>query len=267
MRRMRGRLRVKASISKSRASTTRAAITAAIEGGSLELRVGDLISGVNAIVAGVPILLLAGSGLYLASAPINILAVAKDSSIRKPRDLTGKSIGVPTLVGITTAALRAWLPQNGVDMATVKVVEIPQSAVVPALQRGTLDCALLAEPFVTPSRGEIRDIGHPFDIIGKQFLLSVWYARRDWIEADRDRAKRAVAAIYDTARWANAHHADTFAILVREGQLDAEKLHGLTRTTYATSLTPAMVQPVLDIATQYKIFNRPVEADTLIARI
>ena len=244
------------------------AVVAALGGGALDLGIGDLISGVNAINAGVPNLLVAGSGLYLSSeGGSTILAVAKDSPIRSPRDLAGKSIGVPTLVGMTTASLRAWLPQNGVDLATVKIVEIPQPASVPALVRGTIDCGLLSEPFITTNRGEVREIGRPLDIVGKEFCQSVWYASRSWVEADRARARRAVNAIYETARWANAHRAETFAILVRDAHYDAEKLTGMSRITYATTLTPALVQPVLTIAAQYKIFDHLIDANNLITKL
>ena len=41
-----------------------ATAAAAIGAGSLEMSVGDLISGVSAIVAGVPVVILAGGGLY-----------------------------------------------------------------------------------------------------------------------------------------------------------------------------------------------------------
>jgi NitT/TauT family transport system substrate-binding protein len=244
-----------------------AAVVAAIAGGSLELGIGDLVSGVNAINAGVPILLVAGSGLYQSSEPFTILTVAANSPLRVPRDLNGKSIGDPTLVGLTTACLRAWLPQNGVDLSGVKIVEVPQPAAVPALERGTVDCVLLGEPFLAPNRSKIRDIGHPFDVIGKTFCISVWYASKSWVEADPARARRAVAAIYDTARWANTHRPETAAILVRDAHFDAAGLQGMIRTTFATSLTPAQVQPVLDIALQAKIFANPVDANAIIAKL
>lgn len=243
------------------------AIAAAIGGGSLELGIGDLISGINAINAGVPNLLLAGSGMYISNEAGIILAVPTNSPVRVPRDLNGKSIGVPTLVGLTTASLRAWLPQNGVDVSTVKIVEIPTASTVPALQRGTLDCALVGEPFITPYRSELRDIGRPMDAIAKEFCLSVWYASKSWIEADRERARRVVTAIYDTARWANTHRAETFAVLVRDAHFDPDKLKGMIRTTFATSLTPAQVQPVLNVAYQYKIFDRQLDANNLIAKL
>jgi ABC-type nitrate/sulfonate/bicarbonate transport system substrate-binding protein len=244
------------------------AVAAALGGGSLDLGTGDLISGVNAIIKGVPNLLVAGLGLYRSEDAGIILAVDKNGPIRQPRDLTGKTIGIPTLVGLTTASLKNWLPQNGVDVATVKLVEISQAATVPGLQRGTIDCGLLGEPFLTPNKELIRDVGHPLDAVAKEFVQSVWYAAKAWVDADRERARRAIAAIYETARWCNAHQAETFQILVNEAHLDGEKLKGMVRTPFATGpLTVAMVQPVLTAGYNGKIFDRLIDANTLIAKI
>jgi NitT/TauT family transport system substrate-binding protein len=244
------------------------AIAAAIGGGALEIGIGDLISGINAIVRGVPVLLLAGSGMYISSENSIVLAAAKDGPIRQPRDLTGKSIGVPTLVGLTTACVRAWLPANGVPLESVKIVEISTSAAVPAVLRGQIDCALIGEPFITPYKNDIRDIGHPLDVAAKEFTISVWYGSKAWIEADPARARRALNAIYETGRWCNSHHDETFAILVRDAHFDGDKLKGMLRTTFATGpLTPAQVQPVLNVGYQVKIFDRQLDANTLIAKI
>lgn len=250
------------------------AVAAAIGGGSLEMGCGDLISGVNAILAGVPIVLVAGGGLYRQpmDAPATILAVAANSSITSPKDLIGKSIGVPTLVGLTTVCLRSWLPAHGVPLASVKLVEIPPPTAAPALERGTLDAALLSEPFVTIDKATIRSVGHPFDAaadhaVNKQFCVSVWYASKTWIDQDRARAVNAVAAINETAQWANTHHAETLAILLKNGKLDGDKVAGMLRVAFATSLTPDIIQPVFDIANQEKIFSRPVDAKSMITRV
>jgi NitT/TauT family transport system substrate-binding protein len=147
------------------------AVAAAIGGGSLELGTGDLISGVNAINAGVPVVLVAGGGLYneRGDQGSTILAVTNDSPIKTAKDLVGKSIGVPTLAGLSTACLRAWLPAHGVPLDSVKLVEIPQSASPAALQRGTLDAGLLSEPFVTFAKSSTRAIGSPFDAAADAF--------------------------------------------------------------------------------------------------
>ena len=198
-----------------------------------------------------------------------ILAVTTDSPIRTPQDLSGKSIGVPTLVGLTTACLRAWLPEHEIDVSTVKLVEIPQSSTVPALQRGTIDVGLLGEPFVTFGKGQVRSIGSPYDAAAdlspsKTFCVSVWYHPSHG--GKRTPPARALGAIYDTARWANTHRDDTFGILVRDGKLDPDKARGMLRTTYATSLTPALIQPIITIATQNKMFSKPVDAAAIVTR-
>lgn len=243
------------------------AVAAAIGGGSLEMGVGDCVSGVNAIVKGVPILMIAGSGMQIANDAGTILAAAGDSQIHGPKDMTGKTIAVPTLVGLSTSSLRKWLPQNGVAVDSVKIIEMPQSAMVAALQRGTIDVALLSEPFTTLAKSETRDVGHPLDAVAREFCVSVWYANKAWIEADRERAHKVVGLIYDTARWANAHRAETFAMLVRDGKLDGDKLKNMSRVTFATTLTPALVQPVLDTAAAAKTLDRQVDASSLIAKL
>lgn len=249
------------------------AVAAAIGGGSLDMGTGDLISGVNAINAGVPIVMVAGGGLYneRIDSGSTIVAVAVDSPIRVAKDLIGKTIGVPTLVGLTTACLRAWLPAHGVPDSSVRLVEITPSTALGALQRGAIDASLVSEPFVTFGRGMVRSVGSPFDAAAdrtptKTFLVSVWYANKSWFAADPARSRRVVQAIYDTARWCNAHRDATFDILVRDGKLDADKARGMQRTTYATSLTPELIQPVLDIGTENKIFSKPVDAATLITK-
>jgi NitT/TauT family transport system substrate-binding protein len=243
------------------------AVAAAIGGGSLEMGVGDLISGVRAVEAGVPIVIIAGSALQVSSENSSFLAVPKDSPIRGPKDMIGKTIAVPTLVGLATSSLRAWLPMNGVPLESVKIVEFPQSGQVAAMQKGSIDVGLLSEPFITMSRADIRNVGDPLDAIAKEFLVSVWYASKSWIENDRDRARKIVAAIYDTARWANTHRPETFAILVRDAKLDADKVKGMGRVTFATSLTPALMQPVLNTGTAMKIFDHPLDANALITRL
>jgi NitT/TauT family transport system substrate-binding protein len=247
------------------------AVAAAIGGGSLEMGMGDLISGVNAINAGVPIVLIAAGGLYRTPVdrPENILAVADTSPVREPKDLAGKVIGVPTLVGVTTACLRAWLPAHGVPESQVKLVEVPPPTVPAALMRGTIDAGLISEPFVTEFKTQLRPAGYPFDAAAelakkKQICISVWYASKSWMEEDRTRARNVVNAIYETARWANAHQDQTFDLLVQFGKLDAAKIQGMRRVAFATSLDPDLIQPVLTIAENLKMYTKPVTAASLI---
>lgn len=244
------------------------AVVTAIATNSVDIGVADMVSSAQAFNRGVPIQLLAPCALYLsAEPPQNFLCVALDSPVREPRDLVGKTIGVPQLAGGTFVSLHAWLSSVNIDPASVKLVEIPNTIAGQAIARGTVDSGVISEPFYTPSKALLRVIGRPFDAIGKAFVNSAWFTTPGWVEADRERAKRVVGAIYETARWANAHRADTLAILARDGKMDLDKIRGIARVTYATSLIVPQVQVYLTAAAKYKAIDKPVDATQFVVQL
>jgi ABC-type nitrate/sulfonate/bicarbonate transport system substrate-binding protein len=243
------------------------AVAAALAGGAVDLGIGDFVSSTNAIQKGLPIQLIAGCGLYRSNDPNSFICVPKGSAIQRPRDLEGKSCSAPTLVGLTTASIKAWLTQNGTDPEKVRIVELTSSSAPAAVLRGTVDAGLLAEPNYTPVKDQFRDIGHPFDAISKEFLVSAWFANRNWVEADRPRAKKVIAAIYDTQRWANTHHAETLAIFAETTKIDIESLRPMSRTLYATQLIPSYVQPVLNTAEKFKLIEKNLDATSMFPKL
>lgn len=107
------------------------------------------------------VLLAAGRGL-----PVKIIApatsateteekdysavlVAKDSQIRTPRDLAGKTIAVNTLKNIGEVAIKTVLEQQGVDVRRIQFTELGFPDMLPALESGRVDAVWEIEPFVT----------------------------------------------------------------------------------------------------------------------
>jgi ABC-type nitrate/sulfonate/bicarbonate transport system substrate-binding protein len=95
----------------------------------------------------------------------------------------------------------------------------------------------------------------------------LWFSNRDWIANNREVARRLVRAIGDAARWANTHRDLTLPMLVKYAKLDPDKTGGMRRARYDTSLDPRLLQPVLDIAAAYHAIEKPVPAESVIARI
>jgi NitT/TauT family transport system substrate-binding protein len=243
------------------------AVAAAVAGGSLDVATGDIVSLSNAINHGVPITLIAGGALYSSNAPTTLLCVEAGSPIRSARDLEGKSIAVITLVGLGTASTKAWLAQNGADPTKVSFLELPTSSMQPALDRGQVAAAVIGEPGLTSVRDKVRVIGKPYDAIAKSFLISEWFTTPEWLARNGALAKRVVAAIYATARWANAHQEQTLPMLAAYLKLDAQNLHGTTRAVYASRLAASDIQPVIDVAVQYRAVERSLKAEDYIARL
>jgi NitT/TauT family transport system substrate-binding protein len=247
-----------------------AGVIAALRAGTLDIGFSNLISIAAAVQRGEPVVLLAPAGVHNSAAPVNAIVQAPSSNFRTGKDLDGKAISSPSGPGSAGAlAPAAWIDQTGGDSKTVRFVtgikpfDIPQ-----ALQEHRIDAAEMGDPDLTilEQRGEVKFLASPFDALGDHYLLAGWVASKAWVEANPETARRFVAAMRETARWANAHHAQTAAILARALKLPPAVVAAMSRTTYAESLTPAIVQPPLDAAARYGII-KPMRAEDLLKQL
>jgi NitT/TauT family transport system substrate-binding protein len=244
-----------------------AAMAAAAAGGSIDIGVGDATELANGVSRGLPFVLIAGGGLYTSSAPTTTLCIAKSSTISKASDLEGQTVAVVSLVSLMSSGVKSWLTQNGADIAKIHFVELPFPQMPVALSRGTVAAATLSEPIMSGAlASDAKVLGKAYDAIANQFYISDWFTTRDWLAKNPDVAKRFVGVIYDTARWANAHHDESAVILAKYTKLDVDRLKRMNRCIYATDLRPAMVQPVLDTAFKYKALETATNAAAMIAK-
>lgn len=73
--------------------------------------------------------------------------------------------------------------------------------------------------------------------------------------------------MYATARWANTHHEETAGLLAGYAKMDVATVLAMSRCPYGDALGPHDVQNVYNVAYKYKVFDRPVDAAAVIARI
>jgi NitT/TauT family transport system substrate-binding protein len=247
--------------------TTGGAVTNAAAGNALDVGMGDAIQLGLAVVRGIPFGFIAGGTQYTTDAPTSRLCVAKTSTLRSAKDLEGQTVGINGLRSIQEFANREWMLQNGADPEKVHFVEIPASAMVAALQRGTVAAAIVTEPVLSSSADDIRFFAKSYDAIAKAFYLNSWFANRDWIAKNPETARKLQQVIFDAHRWANTHHDETAPTLAQITKLPPERIRAMTRAVYGTTVETGYMQPVLDVAYKYKVFERRITATELIARI
>jgi NitT/TauT family transport system substrate-binding protein len=135
-----------------------------------------------------------------------------------------------------------------------------------AVQRGTVDAIFLGEPFLSAAKKNgVRVLGYAYNAIAPVFLLSSWFASNDYYRQNAALVKRFVAAVYDTARWANAHHDQSAQMLADAAKIDLATIAGSTRIRFATSLDPKQIQPMLTAMAKYDAIPQPIAAADLIA--
>jgi NitT/TauT family transport system substrate-binding protein len=248
--------------------TNGASVTQAVVSGAADIGISNVVQIGSAVQHNIPIRYFAGGGLYSTDEPTSALCVAQNAAIHDAKDFEGKTIGVSTLKDTSTIATQAWLAAHGADLAKIRFVEMPFSAMGPALARGTIDGAVISEPSLSASRtAGARIFAKSYDGIATRFLISGWFATQDYEGRNAATLKKFAQVIYATARWANTHRADSAKILVKYAQLDPLVVREMARCQYAENLDVKTIQPALDAAAKYGALDRAMQATDIIATL
>jgi ABC-type nitrate/sulfonate/bicarbonate transport system substrate-binding protein len=172
-----------------------AAQASACIGGAIDVGLGEATELANGVVHGLPLAIFAGGALYETAAPSTLLCVAANSTFRVAKDFEGQTIAVPAITALSAMAVKAWLVKNGANVARVNFIELPASATLAALERGTIAAAHYGEPYLSAAGTAVRRIAAPYDAVGKRFLISDWFSTRGWLTANPALAKRLTGAL------------------------------------------------------------------------
>lgn len=236
------------------ASNSGAAVAAAVAGGSMDIGKSSVMSLISAHRRGLPFVLILPAAIYTSDDPVVGMLVAKDSAIRTPRDLNGKTIAVPALGDLYSIANAAFIDQHGGDSKTIRYIEMPTSASPQAIIDKRIDAATMTTPLLVSAldTGKLRVLGHPFDAISKRFIQAAWFTTRDFLQKNRDTVDRFVSVMRAASTYANAHHPETARVLAKFTKEDPAMIARMPRTTFGGALDPALLQPVIEVAAKYK---------------
>jgi NitT/TauT family transport system substrate-binding protein len=243
------------------------AVTAAVIGGSIDIGKSSILPLVSAHFRKLPIATVAPGELWLQNSPISALVVSKSSGISSAKDLAGKVIAVQALRDFSEFALRDWVDAMGGDSSSLKVIEIPQSSILAALQDGRIAGANMSNPGLATvlASNSANLVGRPDDAIGKHYLLTAWFASTAYIAAHPDVIRKFADVMSQAARYTNTHHAETVPLTAPFWGIDPNVLSHMPRAEIGDRLDAADLQPVVNLAAKYGIIDKPFDAHELIA--
>lgn len=235
-------------------TTTMAAIVA----GDLQCGVANVLSLGAAHQRSVPLVMIAPGAYYDGSAPTTAMVVAPDSTAKSAKDLNGKAVAVISVGGLDQLALDAWVDKTGGDLSSVKCIEVPPSAMAEALARGSIAAAVMNDPEMSQAieAKQVKVLADGYDAIAKLFMQTAWFSTQDWLDKNKDLAKRFGDAIVAGGAWGMANQEQAAVILAKwTGSKEAKP-----RIRFASKLDPAQIQPVYDSAAKYKLLAGQVTA-------
>jgi NitT/TauT family transport system substrate-binding protein len=245
------------------------AIASGVAGGSYQIGKSSLTSLIAAHGRGIPLMLVAPAGLWDTKNPTIQMIVRSDSNIRKPADLDGKTIAVSSLSDLYAVSIKAWVDQNGGDAASLKLIEMPISAVPPAIEQGRVDASALTFPQLQEALDskKVRVIGMPYDAVAKEFLYAAWFTTSEYAQKNPQLVGAFARSVREASIYANAHHAETVPLLAKFTGMSAAEISGARRASYGTTLDPKLIQPVIDTCAKYKLVRTAFDARDIISPV
>jgi NitT/TauT family transport system substrate-binding protein len=239
------------------------AIAAAVASGTLDIGLSDLLSVIDAHARGVPFVFLAPGVANKNTADESTfgLLVRPAEPIKQAKDLNGLTFATNALDNIGELFAKAWIDANGGDSKTTKWIELPYPSLVPALTNNSVQVVGTNEPWMSIGvhRGA-RAIYFEHNAIAPEVMLSGWVTTRDWLQKNPATAAKFVAAIRDTARWANRNHELSAPILARYALIPELIVDEIHRSDFAVTFDPRLIDPVIAAAARYGLIDRPFPA-------
>jgi NitT/TauT family transport system substrate-binding protein len=242
------------------------AVASGVAGGAYQIGKISMYPLIEAHAKGIPFVILAGGGMSTPQNPLAGLMARPDSPIKTAADLQGKTVGVGSLTDMFSLTMRAWMDRHGADYTTLKMVEIPISALGEAIANGRVDAGAANEPILSGAlaTGKVHLVSHMEDAIAPRFLSTAWCAMKPWADANRAVCERFAKVVRDASVYANTHSAQTVDEIAKFTGIDADVVRRMHRTEAATSLDAASIQPVVDQIAHFKEIPVRFDAKELI---
>jgi NitT/TauT family transport system substrate-binding protein len=230
------------------------AVTVALTGNAIDVGCSEVVSLILAYKRGIPITIIAPSGLQTPSAPVGMFFVQKSSTASSGRDLNGKTIAVVGLNGFAQYGTQAWIDKTGGDSSTVKFIQLAGAQIAVALQDGRVDGAFVPEPFVSAVRKVARPVADPMASIAPTLFASAHFTTVPYAKAHPEEIRKLQTVLAQTADWANKNRAQSALILEKVAHVSPAIVDASTRSLYGDRLDAADLQPLIDVTAKYGRF-------------
>ena len=245
-----------------------AAAAAALIGGTADVAFTNATTLIAAHAKDLPMQVIAPGTLFVADGTMSTaLLTLKDSPVHTGRDLNGKVVGSVALGDTMAASIQAWVDQTGGDSKTVKIIEVPASAVVQMLQEGRVAAAAVNEPAASQAiaTGNTRGLVNPNSAIAKQFLAGAFVVMAPAAEKNAEAMRRFAQAMREAEAYTNTHFPETVDLVASYSGIAPDVVAKSVRFTDADYADPALLQPVINVLVKYGIIARGFPATELIS--
>ena len=203
---------------------------------------------ISAIASGADLRVVAAGGKTLQEAPHMKYFVRKDSGIRNPKDLEGKTIGFNSFGACAEFVTKKYLRQHDVDVNKINFVVIPDEQAEQTLVTGNTDLAIIHAPFSgrADNAESLVRLWSDFDLDGGLGGMAPYSAHGQFIRQHPEAVRDVVVALAKAGNWVNANTEEARKLVAKRINMD---LKNVDRYAYVDDLvvTEPPIQYYIDI--------------------
>lgn len=247
-----------------------AAIVPPVVSGQWQLGFSNVVSIMQAVENGQPLVMLNPSGTTWGEEGkgINKLYAMGDSGIDSAKDLEGKTVVVNTLDNLLQTEAEVSIAADGGDVTKVKFTEMPPPNGVAALVEGTADAMMCNEPFcmqIEDKGGVLLDDSSYTIAPGVPTATAAWFTTQSQIDADPEMYAELQAALAESHEYAMDHPDEARAKMTEVvDTFSPEEAESMLLNNWPPTFEGAALEPLAKAAVEFGHLKAEPDYDTLV---
>lgn len=233
-------------------------------GKQLDIAPATVVDLINAAGGGLNVVAVAGGHSDVVGAVTNTVIVRKDSGIKSIKDLAGKTVATPTIGAILHVALLHWLKKEGVDINSIRAVEVPFPNMPDQMKAGRIDAAEAVQPFASRmvAEGHIS-LGDQLLQVASPARSTVWISDRDWAVSHKPVIAKWSAALRKAKALIESDPDKARVILAKYTKLPPAVTQSIPLPHFEVTLEPQEIDVWIKVLADLGKLQRPLEGAKL----
>lgn len=168
----------------------------------------------------------------------NALVAGPNTHIKSAKDLGGKTVGVVGIQGLNAIALKQLASDEGVDVKSLQLVQLPFGQMADALANGSVQAAVVQSPFIADaiSKGSTVIAKPNVELFGDA-AVGVFTTSQSFIDSNEKAVQGFSDAMIESQAYAAANVDEARKTLVTNLQLTPD---AAAAATWCTTCNPAV---------------------------
>jgi NitT/TauT family transport system substrate-binding protein len=238
-----------------------ATVVPAVVSGDVDIGGSNLVSVLLAQGKDIPVKIVAPGTFVDGDKDFSAIVVAKDSPIREPKDLEGRTLAVNTLKNVAEVTAREALEQEGVDSSKIELTEVDFPDMTAAVEQGRVDAAFAIEPFVTQATaGGNRVVVRPYVGTKPGLQIGCYFTSEQYLAENEDVVTRFREGVGETAEAIAADPSGFREFLPEASEIPPPAAQEAVLPAWKAASDPASLDLTAELMERYEV--TPDKPDT-----